>query len=75
MLAPRTGAPNVHSEGIGAALSRREDRRFPEGKGQYVADIHPVNALSGDIVRHLDMPYSAPRIWQTIHQARRETAH
>ncbi|MDB5805586.1 MAG: carbon monoxide dehydrogenase [Betaproteobacteria bacterium] len=59
MLAPRPAAPNVHSEGIGAYVRRREDRRFIEGKGQYVADIRPVNALHCAFVRS---PHAHARI-------------
>ncbi len=44
-------APDLHPEGIGVSVRRREDRRFIEGKGRYVADLVMPGQLHCAFVR------------------------
>jgi Aerobic-type carbon monoxide dehydrogenase, large subunit CoxL/CutL homologs len=43
--------PDIHGQGIGARLPRKEDRRFLHGQGQYVGDIRMPGMLEVAFVR------------------------
>jgi carbon-monoxide dehydrogenase large subunit len=47
----QTMSPPVHPTGIGAAILRREDKRFLMGRGNYVSDIKLPNMSHGVILR------------------------
>ncbi len=53
------GGAGSHPQGIGVPVLRREDRRFVEGRGRYVADIDIPGQLQCALVRS---PYAHARL-------------